>query len=52
MYVAGSADKMPADVAAAVAEVLQAHGGASQDDALRAIRLWQARGRYQVEAWT
>jgi sulfite reductase alpha subunit-like flavoprotein len=52
VYVAGSAKKMPADVAAAVRDVAAAHGGLAAPEAERFVRQLEAAGRYQVEAWS
>ena len=52
VYVAGSADKMPAQVAAAFEEVAVRHGGLSRDAAARWLRGLELSGRYQVEAWS
>lgn len=52
VYVAGSADKMPAAVAAAIQEVAVAHGGMGKDEAAALLRRMELTGRYQVEAWS
>ncbi|KAL6775774.1 NFR1 [Auxenochlorella protothecoides x Auxenochlorella symbiontica] len=52
VHVAGSADKMPADVASALADVLVERGGLPPEEASRVLQRWQATGRYQVEAWS
>jgi sulfite reductase alpha subunit-like flavoprotein len=52
LYVAGSADRMPAQVAEAVRDVAARHGGLSQEEAAALLRRWELSGRYQVEAWS
>lgn len=52
VYVAGSADKMPAQVAAAFEDVAVQAGGLSAEAAARWLRQLEAAGRYQVEAWS
>jgi sulfite reductase alpha subunit-like flavoprotein len=52
VYVAGSADKMPADVAAAFRDVLMERGGMTGVEAEKMMRGMEACGRYQVEAWS
>jgi sulfite reductase alpha subunit-like flavoprotein len=52
LYVAGSADKMPGQVAAVLAEVAVRHGGLSPAEAAALLRRWELSGRYQVEAWS
>lgn len=52
VYVAGSANKMPAGVAAAFREVLEQHGSMAPEQAQRYLRQMEAAGRYQVEAWS
>ena len=51
VYVAGRADKMPAQVAAALEEVVASHGGMSPTDAAAWLRRMELKGHYQVEAW-
>ena len=52
VYVAGSADKMPSEVAAALEEALATHGGLGAQGAAEWVRRMEATGRYQVEAWS
>lgn len=52
VYVAGSAQKMPAGVASALEAVAAEHGGLTSDDATRFVRSLQLTGRYHVEAWS
>jgi sulfite reductase alpha subunit-like flavoprotein len=52
VYVAGSANKMPADVAAALAHVAEQHGGLGQEEAKAYVRQLELKGRYSVEAWS
>lgn len=52
VYVAGSADKMPAQVAQAFEEVAAQQGGMAPADAAALLRRMELSGRYQVEAWS
>jgi sulfite reductase alpha subunit-like flavoprotein len=52
VYVSGSADKMPADVAAAFRDVAAEQGGLGEAEAERFVRQLQLGGRYFVEAWS
>ncbi|KAL4458060.1 hypothetical protein ABPG75_012925 [Micractinium tetrahymenae] len=52
VYVAGSADKMPAAVAAAFEDAAVAHGGLGKEEAAALLRRMELTGRYQVEAWS
>lgn len=53
MYVSGSAQKMPQDVASVFKEViLQQGGGLSSVDAQKTMRLLTSNNRYVVEAWS
>ena len=52
VYVAGSADRMPADVAAALEAVVAEQGGITSTDAAAFLRRLELTGRYQVEAWS
>lgn len=52
VFVAGSADKMPAAVAAALQEVAAEQGGMSAEEAAAWMRRLELTGRYQVEAWS
>ncbi len=52
MYVSGSAQKMPADVAAAFESVARLHGGLDEEAARQIVRQMELKGRYHVEAWS
>lgn len=52
VYVAGSADKMPSQVAAALEEAAVQHGGLDPAAAAALLRRMELSGRYQVEAWS
>lgn len=52
VYVAGSADKMPAAVQAAVEEAVAAGSGMTAEEAAAYVRRLELGGRYQVEAWS
>ncbi|KAG2446563.1 hypothetical protein HYH02_008550 [Chlamydomonas schloesseri] len=52
VYVSGSAQKMPAGVAAAFADVAAAHGGLDKEAAAAWVRQLELKGRYFVEAWS
>jgi hypothetical protein len=52
VYVSGSAEKMPADVAAALADVACQAGGMSAEEGAAYIRQLELKGRYHVEAWS
>ena len=52
LYVAGSADKMPAAVAAAVEGPAAQQGGLTREEAAAFVRRLELSGRYQVEAWS
>lgn len=52
VYVAGSADRMPADVALALEAVVAEQGGMAPADAAAFLRRLELTGRYQVEAWS
>ena len=51
VYVCGSAQKMPADVAAAMEDVAVQAGGLSREAARQYVRQMELKGRYHVEAW-
>lgn len=51
-YISGSADKMPKDVRAALAGIIQEKGGMSEEDAEVYIKKMEQRKRYQVETWS
>ncbi len=52
VLVAGSANKMPADVTAALRDVAAEHGALAPADAEAFVRRLEATGRLQVEAWS
>ncbi len=52
VLVSGSAKKMPADVAAALRDVCQEHGGLGKEEAAAYVRRLELTGRYLVEAWS
>ena len=53
VYVSGSAEKMPQEVAAVFQQkVLQGEGGLPVDAARKYMRQLEASGRYVVEAWS
>ena len=52
IYVAGSADKMPADVEKAFKVVVEEHGGMTSAEAERYLKRLEATKRYQVECWS
>ncbi|XP_019058916.1 PREDICTED: NADPH-dependent diflavin oxidoreductase 1 isoform X1 [Tarenaya hassleriana] len=52
VYVAGSSTKMPADVMAALEEIVAEETGGSKADAERWLRALEKAGRYHVEAWS
>lgn len=52
IYVSGSAQKMPSDVAAAFAAVFQEHGGMDAATAQKFLRQLEIGKRYNVEAWS
>jgi sulfite reductase alpha subunit-like flavoprotein len=52
VFVAGSADRMPADVEAAVRVVVETAGGMGAEEAQRFVKRLKATGRYQVECWS
>ena len=51
IFVAGNADRMPADVAMALKDVARHHGGMAEAEAQQWLRRLEASGRYQVETW-
>ena len=51
-FVCGSAEKMPADVAAAVEAAAVEHGGLEREAAAKFVRQLEAAGRWCVEAWS
>ena len=53
VYVSGSAEKMPQEVARVFKEkILQAEGGLTEIDANRALKQLELNKRYTVEAWS
>lgn len=52
IYVAGSANKMPADVANALEIVAQREGHMSQQEAAAWLKDLEKSRRYYVEAWS
>jgi len=52
IYVAGSANKMPEDVAKAFKKVAQLQGGLSEADSQAWLRRLELSKRYHVEAWS
>jgi NADPH-ferrihemoprotein reductase len=52
VFVAGSADKMPGEVAAAFKAVVAEHGGMEWGEAEKYVKRMEATGRYQVECWS
>jgi sulfite reductase alpha subunit-like flavoprotein len=52
VYISGSAQKMPSDVAAALEAVAAAHGGLAPEAAAKWVRQLETSGRYFVEAWS
>ncbi|PNH06259.1 NADPH-dependent diflavin oxidoreductase ATR3 [Tetrabaena socialis] len=52
VYVSGSAQKMPAGVAAAFADVVARYGGMDKEAAVQYVRQLELKGRYHVEAWS
>lgn len=52
IYVAGSANKMPADVLSAFEDVIAKETGWPQESVSRYMRDLERKGRYVVEAWS
>jgi sulfite reductase alpha subunit-like flavoprotein len=52
VFVAGSADKMPVEVAAAFTSLVSEHGGMEWGEAQKYVKRMEATGRYQVECWS
>lgn len=52
IYVAGSANKMPADVLSAFESVIAKETGWPQDSVSKYLRDLERKGRYVVEAWS
>lgn len=51
IYVAGSSDKMPADVFSTFEEIICKESGVSSEDSVRWLRALEKAGKYHVEAW-
>lgn len=51
-YVAGSADKIPADVFSAFEEIICKESGVSSEASVRWLRALEKAGKYHVEAWS
>lgn len=51
VYIAGSANKMPADVASALEDVVAKEGCVSKDFARKWFKQLERAGKYHVEAW-
>ena len=53
MYVSGSAEKMPQEVASVFArDVCEKQGGMTAAEAQQYMKRMEAAGRYHVEAWS
>lgn len=52
VYVAGSANKMPADVLSAFEDIVCTESGVPKESALKWIRALERAGKYHVEAWS
>ncbi|KAG0539286.1 hypothetical protein BDA96_03G310000 [Sorghum bicolor] len=52
IYIAGSSTKMPADVTAALEEVICKEGGVKQEDASKWLRDLERAGRLNIETWS
>uniref|UniRef100_A0A0A9DPY6 Uncharacterized protein n=1 Tax=Arundo donax TaxID=35708 RepID=A0A0A9DPY6_ARUDO len=52
VYIAGSSTKMPADVTAALEEVICKEGGAKKEDAPKMLRKLEREGRFNIETWS
>ena len=52
MYVSGSAEKMPQDVAKALEDIAAQHGGMGAAEAQAYVRQLELSRRYIVEAWS
>jgi len=52
IYIAGSSTKMPADVTAALEEVICKEGGVKQADASKWLRDLERAGRLNIETWS
>lgn len=52
IYVAGSSDKMPADVFSTFEEIICKENGVSSEASVRWLRALEKAGKYHVEAWS
>ncbi|KAL8091377.1 NADPH-dependent diflavin oxidoreductase 1-like isoform X1 [Apium graveolens] len=52
IYVAGSSDKMPADVFSTFGEIICKESGVSSEASVRWLRTLEKAGKYHVEAWS
>lgn len=52
VYIAGSSNKMPADVTSALVEIISKEGGVSKETAEKWLRQQEKIGRFNVEAWS
>lgn len=52
VYIAGSSTKMPADVTAALEEVICKEGGVEQAEASKWLRELERAGRFNIETWS
>ena len=52
VFVAGSANHMPADVKKAVTDVVAEHGAMSSEEATAFVAAMARRGHYYTEAWS
>lgn len=52
VYVAGSSNKMPADVLSAFEEIISKESGVPRESAIKWLRALEKAGRYHVEAWS
>ena len=52
MLISGSAKRMPQDVVQAFVEILQTHGGATEEEAKAYISAMERARRLVIEAWS
>ena len=52
MYISGSSTKMPADVIAALEEVICKEHGVKKEDASKWLRDLERVGRFNMETWS
>jgi sulfite reductase alpha subunit-like flavoprotein len=52
VYIAGSSTKMPADVTAALEEVICQESGETKEGASKWLRTLERAGRFQIETWS